>query len=102
MAVETDTHTVQEAAEHSNEYGIVLAKIAIHGIRKRVTAPISSIVKALHAEQHQLFGFFDRQKAQQNLIEESKYGGVCADSEGKGQKNQRPKKKRPPLNSQPV
>jgi len=38
-------------------------------------------VKALHAEQHQLLRLFDGQQAQQNLIQESENGGVCADAE---------------------
>src|SRR5437879_2572030 len=71
-----------KAAKHVREDFVVLAKVAEHGVGDGVATPIAAIVAAFHGEKNELLGVLDGKEAQQNLVEESENGGVCADAEG--------------------
>src|SRR5712664_4683079 len=46
-----------------------------------VAAPVAAIVTAHHGEQDELLGILDGEEAKENLVQEGKDGGVCADAE---------------------
>jgi hypothetical protein len=39
---------------------------------------------ATHGEEYEFLGIFDGQEAQEDLVEEGKNSGICADAEGEG------------------
>src|SRR3989442_1315350 len=50
-----------------------------------VAAPVAAIVTAHHGEQDELLGILDEEEAKENLVQEGKDGGVCADAECQGE-----------------
>jgi hypothetical protein len=49
-----------------------------------VAAPIAAVMVAAHGEEDEFLGVFDGEEAEEDLVEECKDGGVCADAEGEG------------------
>ncbi len=50
-----------------------------------VAAPVAAIVTAHHGEQDELLGILDGEEAKEDLVQEGKDGGVCADAESESQ-----------------
>src|SRR5260370_5904597 len=76
---------IGKAAKHIGEEFVVLAKIAEHGVRDGVAAPVAAIVVAAHGEKDKLLGILDGEEAQQDLIEECENGGVGSKAESQGE-----------------
>ncbi len=50
-----------------------------------VAAPIAAVVAAMHGEEDEFLGILDGEEAEEDLVEESENGGICADAEGQGE-----------------
>ena len=83
-----EAHLSRKAAEHAGEGLIVVLEIAVHRIRYGVAAPVVSIMAAPGGEQYQLLRILYRKKAEQNLVQQGKNGGVSADAECQSQHGQ--------------
>src|SRR5438045_625394 len=67
-----------KAAKHIGEDFVVSAKIAEHGVRNGVAAPVAAVVVSSHGQEDKLLRVLDGQETQQNLVEQGEDGGVCA------------------------
>src|SRR5260370_32462033 len=79
------TRGIGKPAKHIGEDFVVLAKITEHGVRDGIAAPVAAIVAPAHGEKDELLGLLDGEEAKEDLVQEGKDGGVCADAESESQ-----------------
>jgi hypothetical protein len=54
-------------------------------MRDGVAAPIATVVTTVHGEEDEFLGILDGKEAEEDLVEEGKNSGICADAQGKGE-----------------
>ena len=81
LSEESRVHRFAAPAEHPVEDLVLLPVILVHGIGERVRAPVAPAVGAPRRHHHQRPRIFDREEAQEDLVEKRENRGVRPDSE---------------------
>src|SRR5262249_49487612 len=70
------------AAEHALEDSVLVAKVLIHRVGDGIAPGIAAVMASSRGEQHEFLRIADRQKLQNDLVDQAEDRGVGANAEG--------------------
>jgi hypothetical protein len=85
LTIEGEAGGKGEPAKHVGEDVVVSGEIAEHGMGDGIAAPVAAVMVAAHGKENEFLGILDREKAEEDLVEEGENSGIGADAEGEGQ-----------------